>query len=76
MAATNNLWTHIHYHAVGGESTPFLFKGREYYLLNLSPVHEAMDKSIPEHAVIVDTESGKQIGGRIFENTDPACTLE
>ena len=69
MAAENKIWTDIHYFAEGGESTPFLFKGHEYYLLNLSPVHESMDKSIPEHAVIVDAESGKRIGGRIFENS-------
>lgn len=66
MPKSNNIWTDIQYHAVGAESTPFLFRGREYYLLNLSPRHEDMSSDIPEHAVIVDVESGKQ-GKPIFE---------
>ena len=37
MPASNNIFKNIRYFDKGGETTPFLFKGKEYYLLNISP---------------------------------------
>ena len=34
MPASNNIFKNIRYFEKGGETTPFLFKGKEYYLLN------------------------------------------
>ena len=66
MPVADNIWTNIKYYPVGGEASPFVFKGREYYLLNLSPRHEELPADTPEHAVIVDVETGKW-SKRIFE---------
>ena len=68
MSTGKAIWSKKEYHTTGAESTPFIFKGKEYYLLNLSPRHEDMEKSIPEHAVIVDAETGKWGSKRVFEN--------
>lgn len=57
MPASNNIFRNIRYFEKGGETTPFLFKGKEYYLLNISPVHENLPPETPEHAVIADAET-------------------
>lgn len=59
MPKKNDLWTNICYHAVGGEASPFIFRNREYYLLNLSPLHENLPAGTKEHAVIVDVKNNR-----------------
>ena len=66
MPLMNNIWENIQYAAEGAEASPFIFKGREYYILNFSPVHDSLPEGSREHARIVDAETG-EMGEPIFE---------
>lgn len=67
MPAACNIWENITYHQVGAETSPFIFQNREYYLMNLSPLHENLPAGTPEHAVIVDVQTGEQ-SAPLFED--------
>ncbi len=54
-------WTNIQYFARSGEVTPFLFKGKEYYLQNLSAINHALAPGTPDHSIIMDAETGELV---------------
>ena len=56
------IWHDIkHFTSQIGETTPFVFKGRDYCLYNVSAINGAQEKGKADHAVIVDSATGKEM---------------
>ena len=56
------IWHHIrHFKSNIGETTPFSFKGRDVCLFNVSSINGAQPKGKPDHAVIIDNETNREL---------------
>lgn len=67
MPRKDNIWENIQYATEGAEATFFIFKGKEYCLLNFSPAHDKLPEGTREHARIYDVETSAEVGGPVFE---------
>ena len=67
MPRKDDIWENIQYAAEGAEATFFMFKGKEYCLLNFSPAHDKLPEGTLEHARIYDVETSAEVGGPVFE---------
>ena len=67
MPRKDNIWENIEYFSEGAELTPFIFKDREYYLLNFSPAHDVLPEGTKEHARIFNAATGECCGAPLME---------
>lgn len=64
-----SIWQNIrHYKHHIGETTPLIFKGKDYCLYNVSAINGAQPKGRPDHAVIVDRKTGKEVAHVLDEH--------
>ena len=56
------IWHHIrHFKSNIGETTPFSFNGRDVCLFNVSAINGAQPAGRPDHAVIVEKETNREL---------------